>query len=111
MFAFPNVLHFLTHKLPSLSAGGLAFALIFARAFYCFFLWHNKMVSPLERCLDVKKAAGVTSRRSLVPREQPVLSSALLTAALLTTALFFLLAPLTLAIMRGEWEPRHNDRP
>ena len=27
------------------------------------------------------------------------------------TALSFLLAPLTLAIMRGEWEPRHNDRP
>ena len=58
------------------------------------------MVSPLEGCLDVnKKAAGVTSRRSLVPREQPVLSSALLTAALLTTALFFLLAPLTFTFL------------
>ena len=44
------------------------------------------------------EAAGVTSRRSLVPREQPVLSSALLTAALLTATLFFLLAPLTFPV-------------
>jgi hypothetical protein len=99
MFAFPNMFHFFAHKLASLSAGRFAFALIFACSFHCFFFWHNKIVSPLERRLDVnKKAAGVTSRRSLVPREQPVLSSALL-AALLTATLFFLLAPLTLTFL------------
>lgn len=100
VLAFSNVFHFFAHKLASLSAGRLAFALVLARAFNCFFFWHNKKVSPFERSLDVnKKAAGVTSRRSLVPREQAVLSSALLTAALLTATLFFLLAPLTFAFL------------
>jgi hypothetical protein len=55
VFALPNVFHFLTHKFPSLSAGGLAFALVLARAFDCFFFWHNKMVSPLTTVLDVNK--------------------------------------------------------
>jgi hypothetical protein len=55
MFAFPNMLHFLAHKLASLSAGRFAFALIFARSFDCFFVWHNKMVSPLATRLDVIK--------------------------------------------------------
>lgn len=44
VFAFPNVLHFFTHKLASLSAGRLPFALIFARAFNYIFFWHNKRV-------------------------------------------------------------------
>jgi hypothetical protein len=105
VLAFSNVFHFFAHKLASLSAGRLAFALVLARAFNCFFFWHNKKVSPFERSLDVnKKAAGVTSRRLLVPREQAVLSSALLTAALVATTLFaatlfFLLAPLTFAFV------------
>jgi hypothetical protein len=55
MFAFPNVFHFFAHKLASLSAGRLAFALVLARAFDCFFFWHNKMVSPLAALLDVNK--------------------------------------------------------
>ena len=55
VFAFPNVLHFLAHKLPSLSAGRFSFALILARAFNHFFFWHNKMVSPLTSRLDVNK--------------------------------------------------------
>jgi hypothetical protein len=60
MFALPNVFHFFAHKLASLSAGRHAFTLVFARAFNCFFFWHNKMVSPLNGRLDVnKKAAGV----------------------------------------------------
>src|SRR5262249_16276948 len=81
MFAFPNVFHFFADKLASLGGRRFAFAFVLVRAFDCFFFWHNKMVSPLERCLDVNK--------KLVPREQPVLS-----AALLAAALFFLLAPL-----------------
>jgi hypothetical protein len=55
MFAFPDMFHFFAHKLTSLSAGRFAFALVFARAFNCFFFWHNKMVSPLEGRLDVNK--------------------------------------------------------
>ena len=95
MFAFPDVFHFFAHKLARLSGRRLAFALIFARAFNYVFFWHNKMISPLERCLAVNnKAAGVTSRRFVVSRE-PVLSSAWLTAILLTATLFFALAPLT----------------
>ena len=98
MLAFANVFHFFAHKLASLSAGRFAFALIFSCSFHCFFFWHNKIVSPLERRLDVnKKAAGDISRRSFVST-QPVLSSALL-AALLTATLFFLLAPLTFAFL------------
>src|SRR5262249_4695759 len=42
VFAFPNVFHFFTHKLASLGAGRLAFALIFTRAFNYIFFWHNK---------------------------------------------------------------------
>ena len=85
MFALPNVFHFFAHKLARLSGRRLAFALIFARAFNYVFFRHNKMISPLERCLAVNnKAAGVTSRRFVVSKE-PVLSSASLTAALTAT--------------------------
>jgi hypothetical protein len=98
VFALPNVFHFFAHKLASLSAGRLAFLLVLARSFNCFFFWHNIMVSPLEGRLDVDKhAAGVTSRRSF-PTES-VLSCALLTAALLTATLFFTLAPLTFTLL------------
>jgi hypothetical protein len=104
MFAFPNVFHFFAHKLPRLGGRRFAFALILVRTFNCFFFWHNKMVSPLERRLDVtKKAAGVTSRRCLM-RGKPILSPALLPAALLpatllaATALFFTLSPLTFTL-------------
>jgi hypothetical protein len=55
MLAFPDMFHFFAHKLASLSAGGFAFALILARSFDCFFVWHNKMVSPLATRLDVSK--------------------------------------------------------
>jgi hypothetical protein len=64
VFAFPNVLHLFTHKLPSLSAGRLAFALIFTRAFDYIFFWHNKIITLLAARLDViKTAAEVISRR------------------------------------------------
>jgi hypothetical protein len=99
VFTFPNVFHFFAHKLARLSGRRFAFALIFPRAFNYFFVWHNKMVSPLDALLDAnKKVAGFTSRRSFVPTE-PVLSSALLTAALLIATLFFLLAPLTFTFL------------
>ena len=99
MFAFANVFHFFAHKLARLSARRFAFTLVLARAFNCFFFWHNKMVSPLAMGLDVnKKAAGVAARRSLVPTE-PVLSSALLTATLLTATLFFTLALLAFTLL------------
>src|SRR6478672_1021723 len=76
MLALPNVFHFFAHKLARLSGRRLAFALIFARAFNYVFFWHNKMISPLERCLAVNnKGAGVTSRRFVVSKE-PVLSFA-----------------------------------
>jgi hypothetical protein len=55
MFAFTNMFHFLAHKLACLSTGRFAFALIFARAFNCFFLWHDKMVSSLTELSDVIK--------------------------------------------------------
>jgi hypothetical protein len=42
MFAFPDVFNFFAYKLASLSGGGLAFALVFACSFHCFFFWHNK---------------------------------------------------------------------
>jgi len=53
--------------------------------------------------LDMKKAAGVASRRPLLPT-RPALSSALLTAAvfaatLVTAALFFLFAPLAFTLL------------
>jgi hypothetical protein len=54
VFAFPNVFHFFADKLARLSGRRLAFAFILARAFKCFFFWHNKMVSPLAARLDVK---------------------------------------------------------
>jgi hypothetical protein len=107
VFAFPNVFHLFAHKLASLSAGRFAFAFVFARSFDWFFFWHNKMVSPLEGGLDVKKAAGVTSRHSF-GSGKPILSSALLAAALLTAAfltalltatLFFTLALLTFTVL------------
>jgi hypothetical protein len=106
------VFHFFAHKLACLSGRRFAFARILARAFDWFFFWHNKMVSPLATRLDVKKAAGVISRRCLIGRE-PILSSAFLAAALLastaallaatallaTTALFFTLALLALTLL------------
>jgi hypothetical protein len=124
MLAFPNVFHFFAHKLACLSGRRFAFARILARAFDWFFFWHNKMVSPLATRLDVKKAAGVISRRCLIGRE-PILSSAFFAAALLastaallataaflaaaallaatallaTTALFFTLALLALTLL------------
>src|SRR5262249_19209889 len=55
MLAFANVFHFLAHKLAGLRGRRFAFTLSFARAFNSFFFWHNKMVSPLETCLDVTK--------------------------------------------------------
>ena len=58
MFAFPNVFHFLAHKLACLCTWRFAFTLVFARSFNCFFLWHNKMVSPLVICLDVEDSVG-----------------------------------------------------
>ena len=53
MFAFPNVVHFFTHKLACLSRRRFAFALVVSRAFQCFFFWHIKSVSPLTTSLDV----------------------------------------------------------
>jgi hypothetical protein len=58
MFAFPDVFHFFAHKLARLSGRRLALALIFARAFNYFFFWHNKMITPLEGCLDVNNKAA-----------------------------------------------------
>ena len=52
VFAFPDVLHFFAHKLAGLSGRRLAFSLIFARAFYCVFFWHNKMISLQRADLD-----------------------------------------------------------
>jgi hypothetical protein len=103
VFTFPNVFHFFAHKLARLSGRRLAFALIFARAFNCFFFWHNNMISPLATRLDVKESGG-SYLPPLVSSKEPVLSSALLTAALLTAALltatlFFTLAPLTFAFL------------
>jgi hypothetical protein len=98
MLAFPNVFHFLAHKLPSLSAGRFAFALVLPRAFNCFFFWHNKMVSPLTTRLDVKESGG-SYLPPLVGSKEPVLSSALLSASLLTPTLFFTLAPLTFTLL------------
>jgi hypothetical protein len=43
-----------------LSAGRFAFALVFARAFNCFFFWHNRNVSPLAARLDVQDCMGLT---------------------------------------------------
>ena len=63
MFALANMFHFFAHELASLSAGRFAFPLVFARAFNCFFFWHNKWVSPLTTFSDVKKYA----RHSLLP--------------------------------------------
>jgi len=69
VFAFANVFHFFAHKFASLSAGGLAFPLVLARAFNYFLFGHNRMVTPLTSLLDVnKKAAGVTSHRFAVSR-------------------------------------------
>jgi hypothetical protein len=53
MFAFPNVFHFFAHKLTRLGGRRFAFALVFVRAFDCFFFWHNKIISPLATLLDV----------------------------------------------------------
>ena len=58
MLAFSNVFHFFAHKLACLSAGRFPFTLVLARAFNCFFFWHNKMVSPLEERSDVNKKRG-----------------------------------------------------
>ena len=53
MLAFPDVFHFFPHKLARLSGRRFAFTLVFARTFNWFFLWHNKMISPLASRLDV----------------------------------------------------------
>jgi hypothetical protein len=98
MFAFPDVFHFFAHKLARLSGRRLAFALIFARAFNWFFLWHNKMSSPLATRLDVTESGG-SYLPPLVGSKEQVLSSALLTAALLAATLFFTLAPLTFTLL------------
>jgi len=45
MFAFADMFHFLTHKLTSLRRGRLAFSLVLASAFRCFFFWHNIILS------------------------------------------------------------------
>jgi hypothetical protein len=42
-----------------LSAGRFAFALVFARAFNCFFFWHNRNITPLAACLDVQDYMGL----------------------------------------------------
>ena len=63
MFALPNMFHLFANKLAGLSAGRFAFALVLARAFNCFFFWHNKMVSPLAVRLDVisnRRYSGAT---------------------------------------------------
>jgi hypothetical protein len=60
MFAFADVFRFFAHKLARLSGRRLAFALVLTRSFYCFFVWHNKRITPLERRLAVNnKTAGV----------------------------------------------------
>jgi len=68
VLAFPDVFHFFAHKLARLSAGRFAFALILARSFNCFFIWHNKMVSPLATRLDVKKRRELPSTACLFKR-------------------------------------------
>jgi hypothetical protein len=55
VLALSNVFHFFAHKLASLSAGRLTFALVLARPSDYFFFWHNKMFSPLTAPLDVIK--------------------------------------------------------
>jgi hypothetical protein len=98
MLALPNVFHFFAHKLARLSGRRLAFALIFARAFNYVFFWHNKMISPLERCLAVNnKETGVTSRRFVVSKE-PVLSSTWLIGALTVLAAIWTETPIGLMV-------------
>jgi hypothetical protein len=46
-----------------LSAGRFAFALVFVRAFNCFFFWHNRNVSPLAARLDVQDYMGLALTR------------------------------------------------
>jgi len=58
VFTFANVFHFFAHELARLSAGRFAFALVFARAFNCFFFWHNRNVSPLAARFDVARLHG-----------------------------------------------------
>ena len=63
MFAFPDVFHFFAHELARLSGRRFAFALVFARAFTCFFFWHNRNVSPLAGRLDVEDRMGLALTR------------------------------------------------
>ena len=63
MFTFPNVFHFFAHEFSRLSAGRFAIALVFARAFNCFFFWHNRNVSPLAARLDVQDYMGLAFTR------------------------------------------------
>lgn len=65
MFTFANVFHFFAHEFARLSAGRFAFALVFARAFDCFFFWHNRNVSPLAACLDVQDYMGLALTREI----------------------------------------------
>ncbi len=63
VFTFSNVFHFFAHEFARLSAGRFAFALVFARAFNCFFFGHNRNVSPLAGRLDVEDRMGLALTR------------------------------------------------
>lgn len=77
MLAFSDVFHFFAHKLASLSAGGLAFALVLSRTLDHFFFRHNKKVSPLTVRLDVNKyRKGLATDSRSTARLQRVYSRA-----------------------------------
>ena len=68
MFAFADVFHFLAHKLTSLRRGRLAFSLVLASAFSCFFFWHNIILSLLRNdavalSIENRKDAQLGHRR------------------------------------------------
>ena len=70
MFTFSNVFHFFAHEFARLSAGRFAFALVFARAFNCFFFGHNRNVSPLAGRLDVEDRMGLALTRETQGTDQ-----------------------------------------
>src|SRR4030095_13403897 len=45
VFSLADMFHFLAHKLTGLGRGRLAFALVLASTFNCFFFWHNRLFS------------------------------------------------------------------
>jgi hypothetical protein len=49
MFAFANMFHFFAHEFARLGGRRQTFAFVFTRPFDCFFFWHCKIVSPLNR--------------------------------------------------------------